>query len=488
MKQVSKKSADEAVNQMLLNAYRRQIPLAWDRAENMQPQCGFGKLSICCSDCHEGPCRVNPFNGADQQTICGKNKQDLTAGQVLKKIHDGVAAFLKLETDFGLSPDVNALLATMSADDEMLPPEDYVARLVSMGQQTVTALKNIRQLKLETYGLAQPDVTGGNLGVLEAGVANIVLHGHVAPAIVAGIQKAAGNAAAPINVVALCGGEAGGGTMPVVSNYDSQETLLLTGAVDLLILGNQCVMPSMIKLANQMGIQIYHAAKLSESNNFKEIVNDAQQAFLARNGKTVIIPAVKSEVYGGYTAANSPELFSVLAQGKIKGMVYLGGCGNIASTQDADFVKKAKELIAQGYLVVSAGCAGAALAKAGLCHPDYNKATYPLKGILPAGTPPVLYLGSCHDAGEFISMAQAAGKVPVSALFPKLAHNKVVATAIGFAVTGINTWLELDSAFADSATAGVLGDELFARVSARVLPITGLGEIADSLAEVAGGK
>lgn len=488
MKQVFKKSVDEAVNQMLLTAYRRQIPLAWDRAENMQPQCGFGKLSICCSDCHEGPCRVNPFSAENQQTICGRDQQELTAGHVLKKIHDGVTALLKLEADFGLSPDAKALLGTLRADDEMLLPEDYAAKLVSLGQQAVTALKNIRQLKIETYGESQPDVTGSNLGALEAGVVNIVLHGHVAPFIIAGIQKAAGNAATPINVVSLCGGEVSGGTMPVVTNYDSQETVLLTGAVDLLILGNQCVMPSMVKLAHQLGIQIHYAATLAESNDFAASAAAAQQAFLVRSKKPVNIPFVNSEVYGGYTAANSSELFTILAQGKIKGLVYLGGCGNIASTQDIDFIKQAEGLIAQGYLVVSAGCAGTALAKAGLCHPEYNNATYPLNGILPAGTPPVLYLGSCHDAGEFLSMAQAAGKTPVSAIFPKLAHNKVLATAIGFAVTGINTWLELDSAFADSVTAGLLGDELFARVGARVLPLTGLGEISSSLAEAAGGK
>ena len=488
MKQVFKKSTDEAVNQMLLTAYRRQIPLAWDRAENMQPQCGFGKLSICCSDCHEGPCRVNPFGVEDQQTICGRNQQDLSGGHVLKKIHDGVAAFLKLEADFGLSPDPTVLLGAMRTDDEMLLPDDCAARLVSLGQQTVTALKNIRQLKIETYGVSQPDVAGSNLGALEAGITNIVLHGHVAPSIIAGIQKAADNAVMSVNVVALCGSEIDGGTMPVISNYDSQETVLLTGAVDLLILGNQCVMPSMVKMAHRMGVQFHYASDLLESSDFTGLVNGAQKAFLARSGKPVNIPAVNREVYGGYTVANSPGLFTLLAQGKIKGLVYLGGCGHIASTQDGDFVKQAKDMIAQGYLVVSAGCAGTALAKAGLCHPDYNNSDYPLKGILPSDIPPVLYVGSCHDAGEFISMVQAAGTTPVSAIFSKLAHNKVLATAVGFAAIGINTWLEFDSAFAESVTAGLLGDELFDRVGARVLPLAGLEEITCSMVKAAGGK
>lgn len=488
MKEVRKKSVDEAVNQMLLNAYRCHIPLAWDRAENMQPQCGFGKVSICCGDCYEGPCRVNPFDHEDRQTICGRNKQDLAAGDVLKKVKDGVAGLLKLEHDFGLLPDTRALLETITADDEMLLPEDYTNQFVSLGQSAITILRNIRKLKTETYGLAQQDVIGANLGVLEAGAANIVLHGHLAPAIVAGIVKAAEDAAIPVNVVSLCGSEAAGGTLPVASNYDSQETALLTGVVDLLLLGNQCVMPSTTKLAGELGIQTYSAAKLTALSDFAAIVAKAELSFRAREGKAVAIPPIKNEVYVGFTAGNSPQLFAVLSQDQVKGIVYLGGCGNIANTQDADFIKIAKDFIAQGYLVVSAGCAGTALAKAGLCHPEYNTGSYPLHGVLPEGTPPVLYLGSCHDAGEFLTMVQTIGKTPVIAIFSELSHNKVLATAIGFAVAGITTYLGLDCAFADGEIVGNADAGIFAKTGARVLPLTELKEISCILAEAAASK
>lgn len=488
MQEVRKKSTDEAVNQMLLAAYRRQTPLTWDRAEAMEPQCGFGKVSICCSECHEGPCRVNPFGTKEQQTICGRNKQELAAGQVLKKVNDGVLALLKLAAEFGAAVEPDAWRRAMTADDEMLLPADYAARLVGLGEQAAATLKNIRQLKADTAGFLQPDVVGVNLGVLEAGTANIVLHGHVAPAVVAGILQAAGDSKDPVNVVALCGSETSGAAVPVVTNYDSQEIPLLTGAVDLIILGNQCVMPATVKLAGQLGIQICRANAPAAAGDYAAMVQAAVRAFRARSSKPVTIPPVKSEIYAGYTAANSQQLLAILAQGKGKGMVYLGGCGNIANTQDGGLVKTAKDLVYQGYLVVTAGCAGTALAKAGLCQPDYNNGNYPAAKILPAGTPPVLFLGSCHDAGEFISMAQAAGRTPVGAIFPEFAHNKVLATAIGFAVTGINTWLGLESVFADSETAGQLSDGLWAKTGARVLPLAGLGEIAGNLAEAAAGK
>lgn len=488
MKEVRKKSADAAVNQMLLNAYRRQISLSWDRSENMQPQCGFGKLSICCSDCHEGPCRINPFGTDDQQTVCGSDKHDLTDRYVLNKVRDGVAAFLKLEAEFGGTPNAQAIMTAMSVDDEMLLPQDYAARLVSLGQKAVDVLKNIRGLKVKIYGECQPDVTESNLGVLKSEAINVVLHGHIAPAIVAELTESARSADTAINFVALCGSELGGGNMPVLTNYGSQETPLLTGAVDLLILGSQCVMPAMVKLAKQLKIEVYHACDISGSEGLANAINAAKKAFLARKGKPVNIPAVKNDVYAGYIADNIREWLAALTQDKVQGLVYLGGCGNIAGTQDADFIKLAQALITQGYLIVSAGCAGTALAKAGFCQPDYNNGMYPLHGILPAGIPPVLYLGSCHDAGEFLTMTQVVGKLPVTAIFPALAHNKVLATAVGFAATGINTWLGLDSAFNDSVTAGHFGGELFARGGASVLPLSGLGEISRNLAEAAGGK
>jgi len=54
MKEVRKKSVDAATNAMLVAAYRAKTDVIWDRTDAMQPQCGFGRLSICCTDCHEG--------------------------------------------------------------------------------------------------------------------------------------------------------------------------------------------------------------------------------------------------------------------------------------------------------------------------------------------------------------------------------------------------------------------------------------------------
>jgi len=79
MKEIRKKSADPAVNQMLQLAYKKSLGLTWDRADAMQPQCGFARMALCCSDCAAGPCRVSPFAAEEQLTICGRDEHDLVA-------------------------------------------------------------------------------------------------------------------------------------------------------------------------------------------------------------------------------------------------------------------------------------------------------------------------------------------------------------------------------------------------------------------------
>ncbi len=65
------RSIDSAAQQMINRAQDDGIDLAWDRYEEMQPQCGFGQLGICCRICHMGPCRVDPFGGGPQEGVCG---------------------------------------------------------------------------------------------------------------------------------------------------------------------------------------------------------------------------------------------------------------------------------------------------------------------------------------------------------------------------------------------------------------------------------
>jgi hydroxylamine reductase (hybrid-cluster protein) len=282
---------------------------------------------------------------------------------------------------------------------------------------------------------------------LKADAANVVLLGHIAPHIVQTFMNVTSNASVPFNITTLCGGEAGG-RLPVLTSYDSQEMPILTGAVDLLVVGSQCVMPATVSLAKTRNVAVVAASSLGADKKIKEAVQTAAQAFQQRRGKDVHIPSAMEQVHTGYTAANSTQVFKALkaasARSAVKGVVYLGGCGTVANTQDAQIVQTAARLLSAGYLIVTAGCAGAALAKAGMCRPEYASREG-LKGISEMGVPAVLHIGSCHDAGEFLAMAQdvQANGIPVFSLMQEISHNKVLATAIAFAAKGIKTYVDL---------------------------------------------
>jgi hydroxylamine reductase (hybrid-cluster protein) len=115
--------------------------------------------------------------------------------------------------------------------------------------------------------------------------------------------------------------------------------------------------------------------------------------------------------------------------------------------------------------VVTAGCAGAALARAGMCRPEYAARTG-LKGPIPA----VLHIGSCHDAGEFLAMAQDAQKlrIPVYTVMLEVTHNKVLATAIAFAAKGIRTYV--DPGEADPPEMKLPGGPLFSTEPEQLIP------------------
>jgi hydroxylamine reductase (hybrid-cluster protein) len=475
MKEVRKKSADSAVNQMLVKAYRQQTDLAWDRAEAMQPQCGFGRLAICCSDCAEGPCRVNPFAAAEQRTTCGRTQAMLVANQFYRKAADGAAALAGLAADFGADLGLAGWRVVAASRDAMLA--DCGARLREVGQTAGAALMAIAVAKEKAYGVAEPDTVAVNLGALKADAANIVLHGHVAPQTVKALAKAAGAAGVPVNLVSVCGSEySGEAALAILTNYDSQEVPLLTGAVDLLVLGSQCVMPAVTALATKLGVPT------SDGADADQAVAMAVAAFKRRAGKTVDIPAVGEEACTGYTAANCDDLIAALAkahaQGAVRGLLYFGGCNNIAHTQDSDLVKAAAALLAEGYVLLTAGCAGTALAKAGLCQPGYAGAPA-LTKVLPVNVPPVLHLGSCHDAGLFPAFAKAAAAkgLPVAAVLPEITHNKTLATAVAFAAAGVTTFVGLEEAGLPESDLGAF-----------LLPLADCGQLPRALAEAAAAK
>jgi carbon-monoxide dehydrogenase catalytic subunit len=92
-----KRSSDKAAQEMIEQMAQAGLETAWDRLEKQQPQCGFGSLGICCTNCSMGPCRVDPFGDGAQLGVCGADADTIVARNFLRAIAAGTSA----HTDHG---------------------------------------------------------------------------------------------------------------------------------------------------------------------------------------------------------------------------------------------------------------------------------------------------------------------------------------------------------------------------------------------------
>jgi carbon-monoxide dehydrogenase catalytic subunit len=87
-----KRSVDPAALAMIDLACEAEIPIAWDRLQSQEPQCGFGQLGICCRHCVMGPCRIDPFGDGAQTGVCGATADTIVARGLLRGLLGGAAA------------------------------------------------------------------------------------------------------------------------------------------------------------------------------------------------------------------------------------------------------------------------------------------------------------------------------------------------------------------------------------------------------------
>jgi carbon-monoxide dehydrogenase catalytic subunit len=86
------KSTDAATKAMLQLAECQELSTIWDRFAKQTPQCGFGELGICCRNCLQGPCRIDPFGEGATLGACGASADTIVARNLLRAIAAGTAA------------------------------------------------------------------------------------------------------------------------------------------------------------------------------------------------------------------------------------------------------------------------------------------------------------------------------------------------------------------------------------------------------------
>jgi carbon-monoxide dehydrogenase catalytic subunit len=86
-----KRTTIDPVSQQMLDCALETM-LSWDRLADQEPQCGFGKLGVCCRICAMGPCQIDPMGEGPQRGVCGATAETIAARNFVRMIAGGTSA------------------------------------------------------------------------------------------------------------------------------------------------------------------------------------------------------------------------------------------------------------------------------------------------------------------------------------------------------------------------------------------------------------
>ena len=346
------------------------------------------------------------------------------------------------------------------------------------------------------FGTPTPRPSKVNLGVLKEDHVNILVHGHspiVSEMILAAVRdpalvaKAKAAGAAGINLAGLCctGNELlmrqG---IPMAGNHLMTELALVTGAVEVIVVDYQCIMPSLVTVAG-----CYHSRIVTTSPKAKftgathigfDVHNARQQAaavvelaierYKERDPARVDIPVAPVDIVSGFSneavlaalGGTAAPLIDAIKAGKIRGAVGIVGCNNPKVKHDSQNVHLIRECIKRDLLVLVTGCVTVSAGKQGLLVPGAADMAGPgLSAVCKAlGIPPVLHVGSCVDNSRIMQLcgmlATALGvdiaDLPVAAAAPEWYSEKAATIGLYAVASGIFTVLGVEPPILGSKT------------------------------------
>lgn len=337
-----------------------------------------------------------------------------------------------------------------------------------------------------------PIVGRANLGTLSRDEVNIVVHGHeptLSDVVVDAVRDpeivelARKKGAKGVNLVGMCctaneilmrhG-------IPVAGNFLQQELAILTGAVDLMMVDVQCIMPALSNVATAFHTRLVTTSPKNKAPGVthvefreeeaydiaKKILKMAIENFPNRNGNDIHIPEENEDLVAGFTAENIYNflggtyratyrpLNDAIIQGRLRGLAGVVGCNNPKITHNYGHVEMARELIKNDVLVVVTGCSAIADAEAELLQPE-TAFKYAGKGLQEicetVGIPPVLHVGSCVDNSRILialtnvvlegGLGEDISDLPVAGAAPEWMSEKAVSIASYFLASGVFTVL-----------------------------------------------
>ena len=342
------------------------------------------------------------------------------------------------------------------------------------------------------FGTPEPLRSNANLGVLEEKKVNIIVHGHepaLSEMLAAAIhdpeikEYATKAGAEGVNLAGLCctaneilmrrG-------VQIAGNFLQQELAIITGAVEMMVVDVQCVMPSLPNVAKSYHTEVVSTADIAKTigathiafdedhayDSAKDLIKRAIDNYKNRDPLKVQIPKFKEPLVAGFSVAaikymlggsfrgSFRPLNDAIISGRIKGVVGIVGCNNIKTKTDSYINALTKELIKRDVLILQTGCAAQASAKAGKLTPEtaLAEAGPGLREICETvGIPPVLHMGSCVDNSRILEAAtqivyegglgDSLAQVPAVGVAPEWMSEKAVAIGCYFVASGVDVIL-----------------------------------------------
>ncbi len=359
------------------------------------------------------------------------------------------------------------------------------------------------------YGTPTPVKAKMSAGILKDDEVNIIVHGHEPSLsemmVVAAdepeiVEYARSKGAKGINLAGICCtanevlmrqglGSAG--------NFMNQELILLTGAVEAMVVDVQCIMESLAEVSSHFHTKLITTSPKAHIRGAEHIEFDEEHAmtvarkvlrvaidnFPNRKTDTVTLPDYAEEAIAGYSheyirymqggtyRGSFRPLNDAIMDGRIQGVVGIVGCNNPRDTQDSGIVGLAKEFISRDILVVTTGCGGIACGKQGLLTPETMEAAGPgLREVCEAiGISPILHVGSCVDNTRILTIATEMveegglgddiNELPAVGICPEWMSEKALAIGTYFAASGVYTIFGVGSPVAGSETVSKLMTE-----------------------------
>ncbi len=382
-----------------------------------------------------------------------------------------------------------------------------------VGSLIATAVSDI------LFGTPKPLRSTVNLGVLCDDKVNIIVHGHeptlsdmlaVAAMDDELLAYAKSKGSDGINIAGICctanevlmrhG-------LPIAGNFLQQELAIITGAVEMMIVDVQCIMPSLPEVMKCFHTKLISTSEIAQTINAEQInfevehgyeqacdlIRMAIDNFANRDNSRVNIPKESMDLVAGFSneaifqmlggrfRSTFRPLNDAIIDGRVRGVVGIVGCNNPKVRTDESHVILTRELIKNNYLILETGCAAIACAKNGLLTPEaaLEFAGDSLREVCEAvGIPPVLHMGSCVDNSRILLAATNVmlegglgtdlSDLPVAGAAPEMMSEKAVAIGSYFVASGVYV---------------VLGQPLYVEGSENVTKL-----LTEEMEDITGGK